>query len=320
MEGHDNARRVQSRLSVLFYNCHLFGSSGGARLTSTLRKWRDGRPLIYKDRERAELIVQRVCDLATREVVDVAAFCEIWDDSLATLIRRRAASIFPESYRPSLSQSLDRAADALGSGLLILSRLPILRIGRTAFESECGDDAFSQKAYARVAVDSPGGRQIMIVWSHLQADDSESDRDARKKQINQLAGTLTRSRAKSRFRDMPVILVGDMNIAGEGQNGRPTSEYRDMIAALGMNDAYRLIYPETVTHPGYTSDPAGNSLLRLFHGADCPRRRIDYVLWTDPPDTVRVIDCGIEEFATVHLSDGSGHLSDHFAVRATFEV
>jgi endonuclease/exonuclease/phosphatase family metal-dependent hydrolase len=320
MKGHDNARRVQSRLSALFYNCHLFGSGGGARFTSTLRKWRDGCPLIYKDRERAELIVQRVCDLATREVVDVAAFCEIWDDRLATLIRRRAAPIFPESYRPSLHQSLDHAADALGSGLLILSRLPMLRIGRTPFEAECGDDAFSQKAYARVAVDSPGGRQIMIVWSHLQADDSESDREARRKQIYQLTGTLTRSRAKRRFRDMPVILMGDMNIAGEGQNGRPTSEYRDMIAALGMYDAYRLIYHDAVAHPGYTSDPAGNSLLRLFHGIECPRRRIDYVLWTDPSDTVQVIDCRIEEFATDSLPAGISHLSDHFAVRATFEV
>jgi len=318
--GHCKARFAPDRLGVLFYNCHLFGSGGSARLVSVLRKLRDGRPLIYKDRERAELIGRHVCDLAGRQCVDVAAFCEIWDDDIASIIKTTAAGVFPNSYRPSKSNSLDYREDVYGSGLLILSRLPMLRIGRTPFKAECGDDAFSQKAYARVIVDSPGGRQVMVIWTHLQANAAKRDKDSRRAQLDQIKTTLTRSQATGRFRDLPVILTGDMNIKAEDQNGQPTAEYVQMIAALGMTDSYRVAYSDVAKYPGYTSDPTRNKLLQYFHGTTSPRQRIDYLLWSDPADAMRLVECEIEEFATDRPDVGLGHLSDHFAIRATFEV
>jgi endonuclease/exonuclease/phosphatase family metal-dependent hydrolase len=319
-EGHRNVRFAPDRLGVLFYNCHLFGSGGSARLISALRRLRDGCPLVHKDRERAELIARHLCDLAGRTCVDVAAFCEIWDDDIASIIRTMTAGVFPNSYRPSKSNSLDHRVDVYGSGLLILSRLPMLRIGRTPFRAECGDDAFSQKSYARVAVDCPGGRQVMVTWTHLQANTDERDKDSRRAQLDQIITTLTRSQATGRFKDLPVVLAGDMNIIAEDQNGQPTEEYVQMIATLGMTDSYRLAHPNVAEYPGYTSDPTRNKLLRYFHGTTNLRQRIDYLLWSDPADAMRLVECEIEEFATDRLDAGPGHLSDHFAVRATFEV
>ncbi len=309
------------RLNILFYNAHLFGDDATVRFVDLLSRIRNGNPILYKDILRADLLADR---LNQQDDTDVVGLCEVWDDEIAERICERVEKKYPHSYRPRKKLINGEEEDVFGSGLLLLSRIPFTRIGRTPFNLESGDDAWSQKGYARVALRMPGDRRVMLVWTHLQANTGESERFIRARQISQLRTTIDYSGRRPRFADLPIILMGDFNVKAEDQFGTYTAEYYDMFTSLRMKDAFRCAHADPSAAPGFTSDADQNSLLPLFHdGHD--RQRLDYVFYRDRKERLHLKSCDIQEL-TVHSLNGNGqnpqvrHLSDHFGVRACFEV
>ncbi len=307
------------RLNVLFYNAHLFGDEATVRFVDLLSRIRSGNPILYKDVLRADLLAGR---LNLQEDTDVVGLCEVWDDEISERIRERVEHEYPHSYRPRKKLVNGEEEDVFGSGLLLLSKVPFTRIGRTPFKLESGDDAWSQKGYARVALRIPGNRRVMLVWTHLQANANESARAIRAKQISQLRTTIDYSSRRPRFADLPVILMGDFNVKAEDRFGRYTDEYRQMLNALRMKDAFRVAHADPAAAPGFTSDADHNSLLPLFHdGCDC--QRLDYVFFHDRKERLRLKACDLQELTTTSLNGNSPpvrHLSDHFGVRASFDL
>ncbi|KAI9183365.1 hypothetical protein H9P43_004282 [Blastocladiella emersonii ATCC 22665] len=152
-----------------------------------------------------------------------------------------------EVYDPSLRDSLKSAARrwdfhycaegptsgvALNSGILILSRFPILEPHVQAFHHGTGLDQLSAKGFVTCKLLMPRGGTLNLVVAHLQANGPSGAINApltsewaatRYSQLLELAGTL---RNRSHLVDAGLLLVGDLNVVGG------TPEYGRMMHLL----------------------------------------------------------------------------------------
>jgi endonuclease/exonuclease/phosphatase family metal-dependent hydrolase len=120
----------------------------------------------------------------------------------------------------------------LDSGVLILSKYPILVTDAVVFEDGCSYDSFAAKGavYAQIGVGRD--RRIHIFASHLQASYrvvTEVDFGVRKSQSRDVKALVAKWAAQSRPGD-PIILLGDMNIDSIGEQ----EEYTQLMQTLAL--------------------------------------------------------------------------------------
>ncbi len=231
--------------------------------------------------------------------LDAIAFQEVWTPTA----RRR---LVEAGRRAGLAHAWHRKRFVIGSGLLVLSRLPIddADFDRFALRARPThvDELLGGKGFARIALRTPVGR-LTLVDTHLHAgtasDDELGVRAHRTAQIVQLAGEM---------RDLsePVLVVGDLNhqeSEPEYQVLRGLTALRDLAAETGSRAATAL-----------QSNP-------YRAGSPKPDRRIDYVLARDgdalgvrPVSVARVFD---EPFA---IDGRAAACSDHAGVLAELEI
>jgi endonuclease/exonuclease/phosphatase family metal-dependent hydrolase len=195
------------------------------------------------------------------------------------------------------------------SGLLILSRYPIVQTAQIAYSRCGGFDCFANKGAIYVKIRVPGSGDVSVFNTHLNANGHDGVR------ATQAAHLLRFVRVYSQ--GLPTIVGGDFN--GDGQ-----TLFKKVRQALLLRDAHA----EYVgTHPGvsteildgYTADPVHNPFL----GSSETRRRLDHIFLmngTKPRNPLQAEDWRILNYALFLDGVHGKVLSDHFGVRVSADL
>jgi endonuclease/exonuclease/phosphatase family metal-dependent hydrolase len=231
--------------------------------------------------------------------LDAIAFQEVW----TAAARDR---LIEAGRQAGLVNAWHRKRLIVGSGLLVLSRLPIEdsdfdRFTLRACASE-KDELLGGKGFARIVLRTPAG-PLALVDTHLHAGSArEAELGARAQrtaQIVQLAGEV-RGLAE------PVVVVGDLNC----QDSDP--EHRVLTGLTGLRD----LAAETGSRA-----PTALRSNPYRRGSPKPDRRIDYVMARDG-DQLGLRAISVERvFDEPFAIDGrEAACSDHAGVLAELEV
>ncbi|MGI5500477.1 sphingomyelin phosphodiesterase [Lentzea sp. CA-135723] len=154
-------------------------------------------------------------------------------------------------------------------GVAVLSRWPITTRVQHVYRDACGADWFSNKGFAYVRIESPGG-PVHVIGTHMQAEDStctSAPEGYRVKQRAEIRAFLT---ARNIPASEPVYVAGDMNVIKAG------AEFPRMVSELGART------PEVGGHP-FSWDCADNSVCRDQYGPEYASEHLDYVLTVQGP-------------------------------------
>ena len=181
------------------------------------------------------------------------------------------------------------------SGLTLISNLldEQWRITETfnAFEACSGwvtklNDCFAQKGFQLAVLESLEEARVVVVNTHLDAGDSEADRNARASQLNQIAATLEQVAPGE-----AVIVAGDFNLNWDSP--------QDKQLLFAFRDRLQLTRASTSVHG--------------------PRAwvALDYVYFRSGSEaSLKVLDAGED----LDFEDQGEPLSDHPALFVTFSI
>jgi len=264
---------------------------------ATLNVWGLPAPFTPDGAQRMGAIGRRLGDLG----VDVMAFQEVWTaDVRDILVRAGRAAGLDEYWHTEASLG--------GSGLLVLSRLPIHDVQFDRFrlrgqpERITQGDYYGGKGFARIRLSTPAG-PVTIVNTHLHAryggNVAHEYRGLRATQVVELA-------ARIRETSDPIIAAGDFNFQ-EDQVG-----YTVLTGLTGFRDS---------------AAEVANRQPTVFYGNAYrtnrrkPDRRIDYVfvrngrdLGVDTHKSMRVFD------ETIEIDGQPAAYSNHAGVMAEFSI
>ncbi|ACU75898.1 Endonuclease/exonuclease/phosphatase [Catenulispora acidiphila DSM 44928] len=173
-----------------------------------------------------------------------------------------------------------RSSDVADSGVLVLSRLPVVEAGWHALGR--------YKAVAAVVVEGGAG-PVVVANTHLSSDHSADGASLRTEQLGQLADGLRAIDA------VPVVLVGDFN----DDTDAPASR-------LGMTDAWTQVHG--VADDTATFDPSANPLAAVSSLTGDAKRLDRVLLLGATASDVRLI-------GEVPNADGL-FVSDHYGITA----
>lgn len=262
---------------------------------ATLNTWALPDPIGHLVPQRMRAIASHLPQLG----LDAICFQEVW----TTAARE---TLLAGGRRAGLSHAWHNDSSLRGSGLLVLSRLPIesYRFERFALPSLPPrldhPDYYGRKGFVRLRLTTPNG-PLHLVDTHLHAryasDVAHEYRAYRVAEIVQLAMAAPPA-------DEPLVLLGDMNF----QEGDP--EYRVFEGLLGVRDiAAELDRREPTASP---DNP--------FRSRRKPARRVDYVWLRDGRRRVEPREVG-RAFAEVFpLGGRPASYSDHAGVVAEIEL
>ena len=224
---------------------------------ATLNVWALPEPIGVNVPARMEAIGARLADLD----VDVMAFQEVWTAEAGRLL-------LAAGRKAGLSHAWHKKGLLGGSGLLVLSRLPIEDIRFEHFalrglpQHPRHADYFGGKGFVRLRLQTQAG-PLTFIDTHLHAryarDVVHEYRAHRTGQVVQLAIDLLTT-------SDPIVAVGDFNF----QEGQP--EYAVLTGLTGMRDVAAALDRRQPTVF------RGN---RYRAGSSKPDRRIDFVFTRD---------------------------------------
>jgi len=154
-------------------------------------------------------------------------------------------------------------------GTVVLSKWPITTRVQHVYRDSCGMEVFSNKGFAYVRIEAPGG-PVHVIGTHTQAQDgscASAPEGFRTKQRAEIRAFLT---ARNIPAAEPVYVAGDLNVI------KASAEFPRMIAELGART------PEIGGHP-FSWDCADNSVCRDQYGPDYASEHLDYVLTVQGP-------------------------------------
>lgn len=201
------------------------------------------------------------------------------------------------------------------SGVMILSKYPIIETDDVAYKEGCSFDQFAMKGcvYAKIQISQK--QYINVFATHLQASYeivTDKDFNIRSNQIKDIHYLMMKHVSND---TAPTFLLGDMNIFNE-----PEKEYNNMIENLKLPNYNVIDTFKTMKNPKPTiANAEGGNILTL----DCDKgipRTIDYVFFFESKDDNRVkqYESSVEQMA---VSDHPyPQLSDHCAVECEVEL
>jgi endonuclease/exonuclease/phosphatase family metal-dependent hydrolase len=243
---------------------------------------------------------------------DLIALTEVFDEGPRELLLDGLRDRLGDSFHCVTAPPAERSAFGVDSGLVLVSRLPILGHHSLKYGNDSGvwkhgplADGFAAKGALHARLGRGNGAPpddfVDVFLTHLESYDPAS----REAQYALLARFVHEYGALNR----PALVVGDFNTDGRpGFMKDPASPYRRMMTTLqggrpgcGLTDVWPLFW----------SDPGGTSEPDSVAGGE----RIDYVFVSNPGDgraALRPVDIRVNRF----LDDKVTSLSDHSAVEA----
>jgi endonuclease/exonuclease/phosphatase family metal-dependent hydrolase len=224
---------------------------------ATLNVWALPEPLSVDPLRRVRAIGERLPSLSA----DVIAFQEVWF--------ARARRILVEAgRRAGLSHAWSPEAQLGGSGLLVLSRLPIERAELSTFvlrglpEQVTHGDYYGGKGYVRLRLATPAG-PVSIVDTHLHA---QYTAEASRAYVAHRAGQAVQLAVGTGAVEEPLIAAGDFNFI-------PGSDEHSVLTGLtGLRD---------LAHEVGGAEPTVLRSNPFRASSRKPDRRIDYVFVRD---------------------------------------
>ncbi|HEY9432087.1 MAG TPA: endonuclease/exonuclease/phosphatase family protein [Blastocatellia bacterium] len=317
------AGKPNTKLKVVTYNTHLFGDEGAGRFPT------------FADRARAAYIA----DWLRLEDADVIGLQEVWDEELADAIVQRAG--YQHHYYNNDHDELD---DFLNSGLLLLSKYPLVNPSLTFYRDEVSIsdcvfsdplcpvknptepwkccipylDGFASKGIAQATI-FKNGFQLGIFITHTQAEHHQAGVNARRKQLEQLGSQIQEYRAFNPGAE--VIAMGDFNVIAGSDD-----YFNSLLRHTGLRDTYSNLAPclDISLHQA-TCAHKQNDLARFFDNTafDCDDKRLDYVLYSHGSafDALPV-KLEVRRYQAETSDDGKTmrDLSDHYGVAAEFSL
>jgi endonuclease/exonuclease/phosphatase family metal-dependent hydrolase len=212
----------------------------------------------------------------------------------------------------------------LGSGLLLLSKFPILAHDFVQFDAASRRDKLFNKCaiYAKIRISSV--EHLHIILTHLQASymtckDHSIDRDVRRQQLKQVADLVR----KNVTDHCPVFLCGDFNI-----DGRHEDEYRIFDEELKIDgfETHDTLFETLGFHP--VTDGALENGEPVDKVLTIPEdfgieMSLDYVFYLRPEHSVggdRIVQSVSSELAKCTVAKVYPQLSDHYGVSTTINL
>ena len=333
-------------LRVMTYNVHMFGEAN--ELIGI-----DFGGVQFHDRRRLDEFIRMVQE--ENPLPDVIGLNEMWDEELIEHLERELRELFPYSARGSVSSAWSLAPDTkaamnevqgeldylalpfywgweilqglgrlfggnlLGSGLVLLSRYPIVGHKFIPYAAEAGlIESASEKGVLIATIQPPHVDVIVgVMLTHTQAGDEDVVRRDQLGQLADIANGLRRISPR-----MALLAMGDINVIGEDTVGNPTSEYKDMINLLSLDDTWRHLNPAS---PGVTYDLSNNQLASHFREDGDRTSRLDYILFDPAPSyyiRCNALRCRILKYRSAEeIGDQRIHdVSDHYGILADYQV
>ncbi|KAJ3367543.1 hypothetical protein GGF31_007445 [Allomyces arbusculus] len=246
----------------------------------------------YK-KERVDLFCAQALDR-----YDLLCLQEVFDAASRDVLKQRAAERgLIHALDLPMGNSDTKSSTPIGSGLLILSRFPLLDAFPQPFYHCSGADQFSAKGFVSFRVLLPSGGALNVINLHLQASASVRDppySEGAGTRFSQLVELVSFLRARPQLLAAGVIIVGDFNLHHLGDT--PTGEYERMLAllrtAVGPNGTVADLFNEAKVLTGTwrswarVAAPANSvdAALGYLAGASSERdlaepTRLDYMLW-----------------------------------------
>lgn len=171
-----------------------------------------------KKKERAHEIGQ----MLKNSDYDVVVLQEAFMRKARRIIEKETGKSFPYRVGPA---NWKRFSLKTHSGVWILSRVPIRKLGETRFKFCSGiSDCMARKG-ATMVEGEKNGKKFHLIGTHLQAEDYPQ---TRKKQFRQIFDSLI---LKFQRKDVPLLISGDLNTPKDD-----AENYKDMLQTLDAED------------------------------------------------------------------------------------
>jgi len=232
--------------------------------------------------------------------LDIVGLQEIWeaDDAERLIDRGKKGGLeFAHYYQHGI----------IGSGLLLLSRYPIIKLDFRRFrisaapESLNKGEVFAAKGIGFARIATPNGN-VDVYNTHLVAqynpDDSDEQRVYRYIHAYEAAAQMNQLSTEN-----PIIALGDFNM-------RPHHfTYKMMTALVGLTDTFAALHPDDTGYTFTATNP--------YTGSE-PSQRLDYIFIRDGKT------CGLKtthaEITMLSRPERPTYpYSDHYGVRTTLE-
>ncbi len=140
------------------------------------------------------------------------------------------------------------------SGRLRNARFEIEAIQFMGFSNKKGDDVLANKGVLGLTLNIGNNHQIKVFNTHMQAYEGAKFQETRALQLTQLKEMISQNHTPS----MPTMIAGDFNFSCRSEEGKPTSEYNELMPYLGedFKDIHYLNHDESGARTTPTQNPA----------------------------------------------------------------
>jgi len=261
----------------------------------TLNTWGIPQPVTTDLTSRIEETIKAVKDY------DIVAFQETFS--------KQAERLALESEFTNYIRMDNRSLFHLGSGLMLLSRYPILEYDFTSFTKCTSYDCLANKGVLFARIQLPNQEKIDVYTTHYQAGhQSVSEAGDIRIQDNSDLLNFFNSKQQGNF----TVFLGDFNFVPDSE------EYVDFVGKLGVIDLCRLENANNICPTYSTGMNPYVEDANTYYGAETEwENQLDHIF------VLRKEDSSLEEqTAQVVFNtamDGI-FLSDHFGLLATFSI
>jgi endonuclease/exonuclease/phosphatase family metal-dependent hydrolase len=302
------------------------------------------RPFVYSNNgdfkeERLEVFYQTVLDK-----FDVIALQEMF--SLGSHNRKQLLINLSKkkgfAHHAALGSSWS-SFKPIDSGLLILSRYPIIESDSIAFSKGMNIDGWSNKGVLSALIQYPcvSGENIkvLVITTHTQADYDSNNTQYFEVQLQQVAELRDFVKKKHvQYPNVPILLVGDFNInarvSPDSDGKEHSSGYKKLMDLLNFEIDHEkvewrdLIYEQMGYHPVTFADTVQDPETGETKPRDIvltnkvilgQRLYLDYIFYYNKnSQKVSVLNTQVEPF----FVDGHpfGQLSDHYGVSTMLSI
>ncbi|MCR5485770.1 MAG: endonuclease/exonuclease/phosphatase family protein [Clostridiales bacterium] len=212
----------------------------------------------------------------------------------------------------------------VGDGLNIFSKYPIFNVGRVLWDDaygifDCGSDELTPKGILYCTVEVRHGIFVDVYTLHADAWEDDDSMYAKVSQFDQLLKLIETNSA-----DRAVILTGDFNtnyaVFREGyKNGRYPVDLCQKLLDNFIGNGFKDAWIECNTDGNYDFTYYE---MKEKYGCDYPRvwDTLDHIYYRDGAGVSFELESAVYDDFDCEDITWEGHLSDHAAVKATFNV